>query len=92
MKLDPEGWKRLWKHLIKKFGDQSDYNYKGVWMILDLLENRVSDPVDASVVESIKVTELWDLWMNELNVMNKKGKGKASSIQINIGEDRKLAN
>ena len=32
--------------------------------------------MDESVIESIKVTELWDLWMNELNVMNKKGKEK----------------
>lgn len=48
--------------------------------------------MDESLIESIKVTELWDLWMNELNVMNKKGKEKAFSVQINIGENKKLAN
>ena len=47
--------------------------------------------MDESVIESIKVTELWDLWMNELNVMNKKGKEKAFAVQINIGENQKIA-
>ena len=46
----------MWKHLIDKFGDQSDYNYKGIWVILDLFEHRVSGEVNKNIVESIKVT------------------------------------